>query len=294
MEQKVKNIFNSLDEHGVLLGLPRLKGEPNKTYKQRLLDVGVNKSNSSYSGLLNGINRELGLTMYDAIAITQPTPVTEGYVPMIEVDHATLILYEDYLTGVVDVSIELYNKEDDLYQRTLADVVTAINAGTYFSATLSDASKAYEESLVLTHQDSSVEVFSEDIPSSNTFYLEYSKIIEGTVSFSDIDVFFRKVESPDMVSMEPGDYYINYNTGSVAVKSLPSGAGAISYKYIDIPFTLKASPAIIKDSNDPVFNTRLLNQFIASDGTEYGGLPNSDYVDMIKAAMIKKGLYWGK
>lgn len=294
MEQKVKNIFNSLDDHGVLVGIPRLKGEPNKTYKQRLLDVGVNKANSSYSGLLNGINRELGLTMYDAITVTQSSPVTEGYVPMIEVDHATLILYEDYLTGVVDVSIELYNKEDDLYKRTLSDVVTAINTSTYFSATLLDASKAYEESLVITHQDSSIEIFNEDIPSYNTFYLEYPKTIEGTVSFSEINVFFRKVESSDIASMEPGDYYIDYDTGEVSVKSLPSGTGAISYKYINIPFTLKASSVIIKDANDPVFNARLLNQSIASDGIEYGALPNSDYVDMIKAAMQKKGLYWGK
>ena len=294
MEQKVKNIFNSLDEHGALLGLPRLKGELNKTYKQRLLDVGVNKSNSSYSGLLNGISRELGLSIYDAITITNSTPVTAGYVPMIEVDHATLVLYEDYLTGLVDVSIELYNKNDSTYQRTLSNVVTAINASTYFSATLLDSTKSYEESLVLIHQDSSVEVFSEDIPSSNIFYLQHYNIVEGTVSFSDISVFYRKVASPDISLMEPGDYYINYITGKVSVKSLPSGSGAISYKYIDIPFTLRASTVIIKDVNDPVMQDRFLDQYIAPDGTQHGSLPSSDYIDLIRESMKKKSLYWGK
>jgi hypothetical protein len=294
MEQKVKNIFNSLDEHGALLGLPRLKGELNKTYKQRLLDVGVNKSSSSYSGLLNGISRELGLSIYDAITIINSTPVTAGYVPMIDVDHATLTLYEDYLTGLVDVTIELYNKNASTYQRTLSDVVTAINASTYFSATLLDSTKAYEESLVLTHQDSSVEIFSEDIPSSNIFYLKHSNIIEGTVSFSDISVFYIRVASPDISLMEPGEYYINYTTGQVSVKSLPSGSGAISYKYIDIPFTLRASTAIIKDVNDPVMQDRFLDQYIAPDGTQHGSLPSSDYIDLVRESMKKKGLYWGK
>ena len=294
MEQKIKNIFNSLDEHGVLLGLPRLKGELNKTYKQRLLDSGVNKAGSSYSGLLNAIGRELGLDSYDAISIVESTPVSAGYVPMIEVDHATLVLYEDHLTGLVDVTIELYNKSDSLYRRTLSDVVSAINASTYFSATLLDFSKGYEESLVLEHQDSSIEVFSEDIPSSNIFYLKNSKIIEGTVSFSDINVFYRKVESPNIATMEPGDYYIDYETGQVAVKSLPSGSGAISYKYIDIPFTLRASTTIIKDVNDSVMQDRFLDQYIAPDGTQHGSLPNSDYIDLVRESMKKKSLYWGK
>jgi len=294
MEQKVKNIFNSLDEHGILLGLPRLKGETNKAYKQRLLDVGVNKANSSYSGLLNGISRELGLSIYDAINITQPTPVSEGYVPMIKVDHATLILYEDYITGLVDTTIELYNKSDSLYKRTLSDVVSAINASTYFSATLLDATKSYEESQVLIHQDSSIEVFSEDIPSSNIFYLQHSNIIDETISFSDINVFYRKVGSSSIASMEPGDYHVDYSTGKISVKSLPSGDGAVSYKYIGIPFTVKASTAIIKDVNDPVMQDRFLDQYISPDGTQSGSLPSSDYIDLVKESMKKKGLYWGK
>ena len=294
MEQKVKNIFNSLDEHGVLLGLPRLKGEPNKQYKQRLLDVGVNKANSSYSGLLNGINRELGIGVYDAVNITQHTVVAPEYMPMIKVDHATLVLYEDYSTGLVDTSIELYNKNANTYKRTLSEVVAAINASTYFSATLLDSTKEYEESLVLMHQDSNIEVFSEDIPSSNIFYLQNPKAIEETVSFSDIGVFYRKVAHPDISAMEPGDYHIDYGTGKVSVKSMPSGSGAISYKYTGIPFTLKASIAVLKDVNDPVMQDRFLDQYIAPDGTQYGSLPSSDYIDLVREAMKKKSLYWGK
>lgn len=57
----VYNIWNCFDEFGLLLGLPRIPGEKNRAYKARLLDVYTNPANSTYSGLINGISRELGI-----------------------------------------------------------------------------------------------------------------------------------------------------------------------------------------------------------------------------------------
>ena len=294
MEQKVKNIFNSLDEHGVFLGLKRLNGEKNEDYKQRLLEVGVKKANSSYGGLINGMNRELGLGYYDAITVTISTPVTAGYVPAIVIDQATIKLYKDFYSLTIDKEIEVYDKNKTNSASKLSDVVTAINASTHFSATLIDASKQDEDSITLLHQDSNIEVPSETAPIANTFYLKNPNVINGTISFSEISTFHTKVATTDLSIMNNGEYNINYETGQVTVKTTPSGSGVLSYKYMDIPFSMVASPVVLKNTNDPVFKTRLFDQSIAADGTQTSELPTSEYVSIVEEVMSARGLYWGK
>ena len=55
------HVWNYFDEFGFLLDCPRLYGENNFNYKTRILDVFKNISNSTKTGLLNGIARELNL-----------------------------------------------------------------------------------------------------------------------------------------------------------------------------------------------------------------------------------------
>ena len=64
----VYNVWNCFDEFGLILGLPRIPGEKNKEYKDRLLDVYKNPSNSTYEGMKRGISRELGLD-YNSISV---------------------------------------------------------------------------------------------------------------------------------------------------------------------------------------------------------------------------------
>lgn len=54
--------WNTFDEYGLLLDTPRISGERNARYKQRLLDVFRNRSSSSLTGLINGIARELDIS----------------------------------------------------------------------------------------------------------------------------------------------------------------------------------------------------------------------------------------
>ncbi|WP_459482669.1 Low copy number virion structural protein [Clostridium saccharoperbutylacetonicum] len=57
----VHHIWNYFDEFGALLSCPRLYGEKNEEYKNRILDVFRNPANSSKQGLANAISRELGM-----------------------------------------------------------------------------------------------------------------------------------------------------------------------------------------------------------------------------------------
>ena len=54
-------VWNFFDEFGLLLNCPRINEEPNIEYKQRILDVFKNPSNSSKIGFINGIARELAI-----------------------------------------------------------------------------------------------------------------------------------------------------------------------------------------------------------------------------------------
>jgi hypothetical protein len=57
----IHHIWNYFDEFGALLSCPRLYGEKNEEYKNRILDVFKNPANSSKKGLANAISRELGM-----------------------------------------------------------------------------------------------------------------------------------------------------------------------------------------------------------------------------------------
>lgn len=68
-----KALWNVFDEHGVLLDLRRLPNEANTDYKERLVDVNVNKGGSTFLGVVNGATREVGLKrITDAITISIP------------------------------------------------------------------------------------------------------------------------------------------------------------------------------------------------------------------------------
>ena len=54
-------VWNLFDEFGLLVGLKRLNKEPNRWFKERILDVFRNPGNVSRNGIYNGIARELDI-----------------------------------------------------------------------------------------------------------------------------------------------------------------------------------------------------------------------------------------
>lgn len=63
------NVITSADDIGAILDLSRITGESLFSYKKRILESSERLANSSYQGLINGINRELGLTRKDVLQI---------------------------------------------------------------------------------------------------------------------------------------------------------------------------------------------------------------------------------
>lgn len=71
------NVITSADDIGAIVDLARITGEDLYTYKTRILESSERLANSSYEGLINGINRELGLDRKEIIEINLK-PVLAG------------------------------------------------------------------------------------------------------------------------------------------------------------------------------------------------------------------------
>jgi hypothetical protein len=64
--------YNRFDDFGAMLDLPRLPGEKNHPYRERIKDVMVHRASCTYPGLLNGILRELDLSYDDEAIYLEP------------------------------------------------------------------------------------------------------------------------------------------------------------------------------------------------------------------------------
>lgn len=58
--QKFHHIWNAFDDFGLILGIYRIPGETNESFKRRILDVTTNVASQKYPGVLFGAIRELG------------------------------------------------------------------------------------------------------------------------------------------------------------------------------------------------------------------------------------------
>lgn len=63
------NVITSADDAGAIIDLQRIPGEDLATYRKRVIESSERVANSSYEGLINGINRELGLDRTEVFSI---------------------------------------------------------------------------------------------------------------------------------------------------------------------------------------------------------------------------------
>lgn len=71
-------VFNPLDEWGLLLNTPRLPGEKNQYYKQRLLHAEASLGGSSYEFLIQGVRRGLSCDQFNSVFTISTKETTEG------------------------------------------------------------------------------------------------------------------------------------------------------------------------------------------------------------------------
>ena len=191
-----RTAFNQFDEFGLLLGLPRLKGELNSSYKRRLSNTMVDLANSTYRGLINAITRELGLELFNPIAINPKKDSYGGFFapdPLVKVDGVYIYLYSDYANDILDFRIDRFEPGGN-YEH-LFRLVDFINQSTYFEAHLLMPEHRFTRSMTIINQSNRVQILLEDLQASTKFKLNNQHLIHGSVSFLGTNIFRVEVEN---------------------------------------------------------------------------------------------------
>lgn len=252
-------IFNELDKLGILLGLKRLDSESNALYKRRLLSVFTDRSNSTRTGLLNGITRELGLDISDELAIV-PTASSAG---AIAIKGTKLCLYSDYYAGTILEEYDTWDIEGGAY--TLAEVIDVItNSSLDFSATLLGDSGAKRASTLLEGTTVSKEVTEILSGKGVVLSLRNKNIVEGC-EYIFSNSMRNKVASADLV-LESKDYFIDHLSGTITCNSLPEPGSYIRYKYTEDELILKSSPVIIGNVQSQDLREKMFEQVAQPNG----------------------------
>lgn len=288
-----QNVFNELDQVGLLLGLNRLVGERNALYKQRLMRVFSERANSTYRGLINGITRSLDLKLYDALTITatETSGVFNATNPGVVISEAFVYLYENIITKNIDTKIDRFDRNGSA--NNITDLVSSINFSNYFTATLSPGVDAYSRSMTLLNQTSVKEVAVENILNSTRFLLKNSNIIKGTIFFSDTIRFATEVSIEGNVNSS-GKYWIDYKKGIVQSFSTGSPNSSCRYQYIKSPMICKASPVIIYNLQSQDFKAKMFKQITSDNNQIINGLPTPIGADLINELLTVFPGYWGE
>lgn len=104
MALTLHHVWNFFDEFGALLSCPRLFGENNYSYKERILDVFINPASSTKVGLINGTARELGLREHK----TWLSPGTEDFIIKDKMVIANLIKVDGKIIDITDMYTDIH------------------------------------------------------------------------------------------------------------------------------------------------------------------------------------------
>lgn len=278
------SVFNEFDRHGVLLDLPRVDRERNPEYKRRLLDVFVNRSSSTYRGLINGITRRLGLSIYDAMTISPVVDSDDDPLlssPAIEFIDTRCRLYRDYINEDILLDIDRYTRNAGGW--TLGELRDTINGTGYFTATLSSDAEEKTRSMVIFNQESVNLVENEGISGSGSvIVLENNNLVEGTVTVESGNLRSRVSSESELTSI--GSYTIVHKDGVVISRGAPSPGSVIRYKYRNDSFIAQASPVIIHNLQSDTFRNYMFEN-TGEDNEDNYGLPTKLGADVINELM---------
>ena len=289
------NLFNAFDQHGLLLGLPRLEAESNADYLNRLLDVKAKPANSTYLGLVYGISRRLGLSMYESIVVEAKKDsdgIFKAIAPSIRFRGPYVDLITDCSTDdpIVERTIDRFEKSGAY---SLQELVDEINKSTYFQATLKAGISKFTRSMTIIDGESCQLRLTEQLPQTTIIQLAKKKIAKGSIFFTDKEIFKTEKSLPANISLK-GDYAIDYKNGIVWTHTAPRVGATIRYKYILDPYTALSSPVIVYNLHSDEMHDKLFGQYADEFGNAYDGLPSKLGTDIINELMSVYPFVFGK
>ena len=284
-------IFNEYDEMGLLLGLPRIVGEKNNTYKQRLFDVIVNRASSTYRGLINGITRELGLSLYHAMTIT---PVWHGDRfrgpnPSVVFDETKCYVYADYVNEPPISTLDRFTKTGSY---TLEELAEDISATEYMYASVESGVLGSTRSMEIFNQKSIDLIISEELDKGGpVINLDHQNLLSDSITISSENL--RERVSSQTALIKKGQYYIDNNLGIIYTVDAPEPGAVIRYEYRNDNFEVMASPVIIHNIQSSDFKEKMFEQILTDDGTYTNGAATSLGADIVNELLSKFAISYG-
>ena len=270
-------VSNELDSFGALLSTPRNLQEGNREYKSRLLDVFAHRSNSAMTGLVYGVTRDLGLTLYRPIKITR---VQVGEFPAIEFSQSKVRIYSNIYTEALEYEFNRGLPEEGNY--FLIDLVESINETGIFEVEILDSRWNYTRSDSIMNSSSIVNVNRQGLNSGTVNYLGNRNVLQGSTVFGNLDDFRKEIFTENNL-IETGHYYINYETGVIKTYSSISANSVIRYSYLLDEFIPEASPVIIRPVSHPDFQSVMFHQIEQPETA-----PNSGHVTLKGSQIINE------
>ena len=217
--------------------------------------------------------------------------------PRLVVSSSRIILYKDFVHSSnyqLDKTIEI--KDSGLTQNK---VIKEINSSSFFEARNLLPYNVEVYAKTFRQQDSDIHIQNEIIPVSKSFRFENGKVKEGSIKFSQEDIFFREVRDLEE-SINGPFFYVNHKSGIIRSKKVPSeNGGTVSYTYKDFPFRVESSPVIITSFSDPDAQRILFTQ---TEKREYSDVrdkylstqPKSDMIEYVAELLSESKELWGE
>ena len=291
-----RNVANSFDFLASLVSLPRLRGESNVEYKQRILDVSVHPGGPLYLGCINNLTRDLGLPREQAIQIdlkrnSAGEPIASN--PRADILSNRVVLYKDWRpdedeTAIIDKEIRIYSPDDPGY--FLEGLVAEINTSECFSAILYDV-RGNLHSTNLIRKTSDFVIFHDPIKADIQNDLTGDIIIQDSLYFDETEIFETEVSGTPAAE---GEYQIDYLTGKVYSFSNPSGNYTVTYNTALFPMEVDYSLVKIYTLQDDDFADELFDKKTADSGEELRGLPNTEGAEVFHQLFKETNIFWGK
>jgi len=290
------SLVNRFDEHGDLYSLDRLPGETNTAFKKRIMDLTLHPGGPNYEGLLNNLARELGCPREPALTIDLKRDASSGSVlapnPRVDILADRVVLYydwKDYDSFSVDREIDFYDLGSSGY--FLSGLINEINKSSYFVAVADRDVRLSLHSTNIVRGSSFGRVVDDVIKADGLTILSAQNIVEGSMWFSEKDIFVTEVQKEPSTD---GEYRIDYANGLLYTYSLPSGRGSCGYYYAGFPMEVDASLIHVYSLHDDNYVKKLFRQEALPSGDEQNALPNTEGAEVFHQLFKETEVLWGE
>jgi hypothetical protein len=287
-----KNIRTSLDLIAQLINIYRLPGEKLSSFKERVLDNYIHPGAVTYTGLYNGIARELGLDAHsrgvlidvERDSLGLPLNNTAG----LEITPKFFTLYSDHALASQQVQFDLYDRTDSFFISTLINQINATSGWEAVNVGLNEF--AHSSKLQQLTSLNTVRAHPLDASKVNNFVdeIESGNYLTGDILFSAANGINKQVTVPPTAENE---FMVDYDNSVIFTGQIPTGT--LTFQYETLPILVKWSDISLNSFLNDEFMDLITEQIENEDNVIVDGIPTQEGARYINNLLAVHRQYWG-